>query len=75
MVPVRFNPSTMTFIGKVLTEGRVSTRRGLYRDIAGLGFEHGDGTIAETCYDSNKWKPSEGSLGCVAIRTQDNNSA
>lgn len=36
MVPVRFNPSTMTFIGIVLTEGGVSTRRGLYRDIASL---------------------------------------
>lgn len=28
MVPVRFNPNTMTFIGMYRTEGRVSTRRG-----------------------------------------------
>ena len=28
IVPVRFKPSTTTFIGMVRTEGRVSTRRG-----------------------------------------------
>lgn len=27
-MPVRFSPSTMTFIGRVRTDGRVSTRRG-----------------------------------------------
>ena len=36
MVPVRFNPNTMTFIGIDRTEGRVSTRRGLGLDWAML---------------------------------------
>ena len=29
MVPVRFRPRTITFMGRVRVEGRVSTRRGL----------------------------------------------
>lgn len=28
IVPVRFRPNTITFMGMVRTEGRVSTRRG-----------------------------------------------